>query len=202
VSSLGVSAQCVQGITLEELSRPLVLRANRCRKSVVCCTSVQQPSAAQHMLRRTRDPLPFLFRAAAAGKRCSSGEAESEWDRLDLTHFFFLVFFFVCAFYASTLLNSRTRRSTTTLLIRSPARTDVCPHRSRQGVERCRHRRCSKKSLKRVWRSKSITGAIAIRAFSRTQFLQISARWRVLMKSENAIPLAKAIIAFTRDRPR
>jgi hypothetical protein len=132
-------------------------------------------SAAQHMLRRTRYPLPFLFRAAAAGNRRSSGEAESEWDRLDLTHFF-LFFLFMFLLYASTLLNSRTRRSTTTLLIRSHARTDVCPHRSRQGVERCRHRRCSKKSSKRVWRSKSITGAIAIRAFSRTQFSQISAR--------------------------
>jgi hypothetical protein len=65
-------------------------------------------SAAQHMLRSTRHPLPFLlFRAAAAGKRRRSGEAEREWDRLDLTHF---LFFPWCACYACTLLNSRTRQ--------------------------------------------------------------------------------------------
>ena len=179
------------------------LQERECSLLEVCSTT----SAAQHMLRRTRHPLPFLlFRAAAAGQRRSSGEAEREWDRLDLTHF---LFFPWCACYACTLLNSRTRqysrrggRMKYTVGIRSPARTDVCPHRSRLGVERCSHRRCSKKSLKRVWRSKNITGAIAIRALRRTQLSQISARWCVLIKSKNAIPRAKAIAAFTRDRPR
>ena len=193
-----MSAQCVQCITLKDLSHFTSSASEPLQERECCLLEVRSTtSAAQHMLRRTRHPLPFLlFRAAAAGKRRRSGEAEREWDRLDLTHF---LFFPWCACYACTLLNSRTRqysrrggRMKYTVGIRSPARTDVCRNQSSLRGETCRQRRCSRKYSKPVWRSKIITGA---------RWARVCAKWRLLTKSKHVMPLVRAMTAYTRDQP-